>query len=382
MTQIFILGLVSFFVDISTEMVYPLLPIFVTGVLGASVAVLGIIEGLAESIASLLKVFSGYISDRVQKRKFLAIFGYGFSWAGKIFFALATSWQHVFTGRVLDRIGKGIRTAPRDALIADYSDKSKRGYAYGIHRTLDTLGAFAGVGIVLLIVSKTSFDFHNAQIYRNIFLLSIIPAITGWLILFAIKDKPVLSSSRQKISLSFRNLPGKLKLFLVFTFVFALGNSSNQFLLLKIQRDTGSLVTTLQAYLIFNLVYAALSIPCGKISDVIGQKTILVTGYFVYGIVYWLFAGHGNISFYFSALGLYGLYMALTEGVEKSLVSQLAPADMRASLLGLHATLVGIGLLPASIITGVLWQKFGSFVAFGFGGSLGIIASIGLMIIL
>jgi len=276
MIQVFILGLVSFFVDISTEMVYPLLPIFITGILGASVAVLGVIEGLAESTASILKVFSGYISDRVQKRKFLALFGYGFSWVGKIFFAIATSWQYVFTGRILDRIGKGIRTAPRDALIADYSDKSKRGYAYGIHRSFDTLGAFTGVGIVLLIVSKTSFDFHNVQIYRNIFLLSIIPAITGWLILFAIKDKPDVSSNRQKISLSFKNLPRKLKMFLVFTFVFALGNSSNQFLLLKIQKDTGSLFTTLEAYLIFNLVYAALSIPCGRISDLIGQKTVLL----------------------------------------------------------------------------------------------------------
>ncbi|MGB9642496.1 MAG: MFS transporter [Candidatus Ratteibacteria bacterium] len=382
MIQVFILGLVSFFVDISTEMVYPLLPIFVTGVLGASVAVLGVIEGLAESTASILKVFSGYISDRVQKRKFLAIFGYGFSWAGKIFFAIATSWQYVFTGRFFDRIGKGIRTAPRDALIADYSEHSKRGYAYGIHRTLDTLGAFTGVFIVLLIVSKTSFDFYNAQIYRNIFLLSIIPAITGWFILFAIKDKPGVSSNKQKISLSFRNLPRKLKMFLVFTFVFALGNSSNQFLLLKIQKDTGSLITTLEAYLIFNLVYAALSTPCGRISDLIGQKTVLVVGYLVYGIVYWLFAGTGGVSFYFLALGLYGFYMALTEGVEKSLVSQIAPSDIKASMLGLHATLVGIGLLPASIITGILWQKFGYSVAFGFGGSLGIIAAIGLMIIL
>jgi MFS family permease len=383
MIQIIILGFVSFFVDVSTEMVYPLIPVFLTSALGASTAVLGLIEGLAESVASLLKVFSGYISDKLQKRKFLAIFGYGFSWLGKIFFVIATTWQHVFTGRLLDRIGKGIRTAPRDALIADYSDKSKRGYAYGIHRAMDTLGAFTGVVIVLFFVSKSNFDFHNAVLFKKIFLLSVIPAVIGWLLLFTIKERHASSSNKKEIVFSWKKLPRRLKMFLVFTFIFALGNSSNQFLLLKIQKETNSLVIVLTAYLIFNLVYAVMSIPCGKISDIIGQKSVLIAGYIVYGIVYWLFtASTGSISYYIFSLGLYGFYMALTEGVEKSLVSQLAPTELRASMLGMHATLVGIGLLPASLIAGILWQKFGSAFTFGFGGSLGIIAAIGLLFIL
>ncbi len=382
MRQIFILGFVSFFVDVSTEMVYPLIPVFLTAVIGANVSVLGLIEGLAESLASLLKVFSGHFSDRIQKRKILAIFGYGFSWAGKIFFVLAGSWQHIFTGRMIDRIGKGIRTAPRDALIADYSDREKRGFAYGVHRAMDTLGAFTGVLAVIIILSKMGNHSSDAALYKRIFAISIIPAIIGWLLLFAVRDRQREDLKRQRIDLSFRKLPKKLKLFLIFTFIFSLGNSSNQFLLLKIQNDTGSLITVMLAYLVFNFIYAAMSIPCGKLSDIIGQKIVIITGYAVYGIVYWLFVLKGSILFYILSLGLYGFYMALTEGVEKSLVSQLAPAEVRASMLGLHATLCGIGLLPASIIAGLLWQTFGPAVTFGFGGSLGFIAAAGLMFIL
>ncbi|MCM8764353.1 MAG: MFS transporter [Candidatus Omnitrophica bacterium] len=382
MRQIFILGLVSFFVDISSEMVYPIIPIFLTTIIGANPAVLGLIEGMAESTASLLKVFSGYISDRIKKRKVLALFGYGFSWPGKLFFVFANSWQHVFAGRFIDRIGKGIRTAPRDALIADYSDREKRGLAYGIHRAMDTLGALTGVGVVTFIITKIVNRHYDAIFYRNIFLISMIPAAIGWLLLFAIKDRPATISKDQKFNISFKNIPKGLKMFLIFTFIFALGNSSNQFLLLKIQKETGSLVIVMLAYLFFNFVYAVMSIPCGKISDIVGQKVILIGGYFVYGIVYWLFALKEGTQFYIFCLGLYGFYMALTEGVEKSLVSQLAPDNIRASMLGLHSTLAGIGLLPASIIAGLLWQVFGPSVAFGLGGTLGIIAAAGLLFIL
>ncbi len=247
---------------------------------------------------------------------------------------------------------------------------------------MDTLGAFAGVALVLFIISRDSFNFSGAVHYKKIFAISIIPAVIGWLLLFTVKDKPAVSKKQTKMNLSFGSLPSKLKMYLVFTFLFALGNSSNQFILLKIQQETGSLVFMLVAYLIFNFVYATGSIPCGRISDIIGQKSVLITGYLVYGIVYWLLAKGGNTSFYLFVSGLYGFYMALTEGVEKSLVSQLAPKEIRGSLLGLHATLTGLGLLPASVITGFLWQTFGPQVAFGFGGTLGFIAAIGLFFIL
>ncbi|MCM8815621.1 MAG: MFS transporter [Candidatus Omnitrophica bacterium] len=382
MNQIFVLGLVSFFVDISSEMIYPVIPIFLTTIVGANVAILGLIEGIAESAASLLKVLSGYMSDKIGKRKILALFGYGFSWPCKLFFVFASSWQFVFAGRFLDRIGKGIRTAPRDALIADYSVREKRGMAYGIHRAMDTFGALTGVLVVIFIITKTTDHNYGAAFYRNIFLISMIPALIGWLLLFAVKDRPTTIPNVQRFNMSFKSLPKRLKLFLIFTFIFALGNSSNQFLLLRIQMETGSLLIMMLAYLIFNLVYAVMSIPFGKISDIVGPKIVLISGYLVYGIVYWLFALKGSTQFYIFCLGLYGLYNALTEGVEKSLVSQLAPDNIRASMLGLHSTLSGIGLLPASIITGFLWQTFSPLVAFGFGGTLGIIAATGLLFIL
>lgn len=378
MLQVIVLGIASFFTDISTEMVYPLLPIYLTTVLHAGVAVLGIIEGVAESIASLLKVFSGYISDRVGKRKSLAIFGYGMSWVGKICFYFAAGWQLIFTGRLVDRIGKGLRTAPRDALIADSTPGKKRGRAYGLHRAMDTLGAFVGVLAAIFLIKSRHVN------YRNIFLLSIVPAFIGWLILFRVKESLAKTKTGLPFKASFSGLPGKLKRFLFFSFIFSLGNSSNQFLLLKVQRDTGSIVKVLVAYLIFNLTYGVFSYPAGKISDFIGQKKVLIAGYLIYGIVYWVFAlpGHYGIFFFISVLGIYGFYMALTDGVEKSLVSQLSSEDIRGSVLGMHACLTGIGLLPASILAGFLWKVFGPSAAFGLGGTLGIIAAIGLSFIL
>lgn len=381
MIQVVILGLVSFLTDISTEMVYPLIPIYLINILHANIEILGFIEGIAESSASFLKVFSGFISDRINKRKILAITGYGFSWIGKIFFYFASSWPFFFIGRLIDRIGKGIRTSPRDALIADNTPKEKRGQAYGLHRALDSLGAFLGVLIVLLIVKAGSGKIN----YKNIFLFSLIPAVIGWLVLFRAKEKKALKpkeviTERKKIR--FSSLPKKLRYFLVFVFLFSLGNSSNQFLILRMDKQTHSLVFVLFAYLLFNLIYSALAYPFGRISDIIGQKKVLVLGYLLYGIVYWAFAIGGNYSFYLMAFSVYGIYMAVTDGVEKSLVSILAPEEIRAGSLGLYGTLVGIGILPASLIAGFLWKLIGPFATFAFGGIMGILASIGLMFVL
>jgi len=382
--QVIILGIVSFLVDVSSEMVYPLLPIFLTQILKANVAILGIVEGIAESIASLLKLGSGYLSDRIRKRKLLALIGYGLSWAGKFFFVFATGWHWVFSGRLFDRIGKGIRTSPRDALISDHTPREKRGQAYGLHRSLDTFGAFVGVLIASYFV-KTALDGTSAAIFRKIFIFSIMFGFTGWLVLFLVKEKKEIPDnvSKKPFVLLQLRLPRKLKLFLGFAFLFSLGNSSNQFLLLRIQEQTGSLSLVLLAYLMYNLSYGLLAWPCGRLSDIIGHKQILVAGYFIYGLVYWAFAfGAGSSSSYIWILALYGFYMALTEGVEKSLVSNLAPEDAKASALGLHAALVGIGLLPASLLAGFLWKFTGPSTTFAFGGTIGILASVGLLFIL
>ncbi len=379
MFNIIIVGITSLLTDISTEMVYPLLGIFLSTTLGAAPWIIGLIEGIAESIASLLKVFSGYLSDKFQKRKPLAIMGYGSSSFGKIFLFLATSWWWVLLARVIDRFGKGIRNAPRDALIADSSAKERRGRAFGLHRTMDTLGAAAGVLIAYYFLTA-----HAGPIdYRKLFLLSLIPAFLGLMALFFVKEKKVsINPAEKKLSFKWSALPLKLKLFLIVTLLFTLGNSSNQFLLLRAKNIGFTTTSVLLLYLVYNIVYALVSYPAGRLSDIIGRKKLLVWGYVFYGVVYLGFALTDNPIFMWGLFSLYGVYIGVTEGVEKALVTDIAPEHLRATMIGLHATLVGIGLFPASFLAGILWNQFGPAATFYFGGITGLLAAVGLMLVL
>ncbi len=377
MFNVIILGIASFLTDISTEMVYPLIPFFLTVKLSAGPAILGLIEGVAESSASILKVFSGYFSDKLGKRKPIAIIGYASSTFGKFFLYLANGWGMVFFSRLVDRIGKGIRTAPRDALIADSTPADKRGMSYGLHRAMDTLGAAVGVFFAYLLI-KT-----NMTNYSRIFLFSLVPALLAVVVLYFVKEQAQkLWRQRDKIRLDWKRLPRNLRLFLVVVFIFALGNSSNQFLMLRAKNIGYSIPTVLLLYLFYNIVYGILSFPIGKLSDKIGRKTILVIGYLIYGVVYLGFAVVGKSAHLWLLFGTYGFYSAFTEGIEKAFVSDIAPQELRGTLIGLHATLVGIGLLPASLIAGGLWQFFGASAPFYFGGILGVFASIGLFLVI
>jgi MFS family permease len=379
MFNVIIVGITSLLTDISSEMVYPLLAIFLNTALGASPAIIGLIEGIAESIASLLKVFSGYISDKLRQRKSLAIAGYGSSAVGKIFLYFALSWWWVLASRVIDRFGKGVRTAPRDALIADSSAKEKRGRSFGLHRMMDSMGAVIGVLIAYYLITR-----HAGNIdYRQIFLISIIPAFLGVLVLFLVREpKSTLAQTTKKLSFTWSKLPLKLKLFLLVTLLFTLGNSSNQFLLLRAKNVGFDIGTVLLLYLVYNVVYALVSYPAGRLSDKIGRKTLLVWGYVFYGLVYLGFAVTHQPFYMWWLFGLYGVYIGITDGVEKALVTDIAPEELRATMIGLHATLVGIGLFPASFIAGLLWSHFGPAAAFYFGGVTGILAAIGLMLVL
>lgn len=392
MLNIIFLGLCSLFTDIATEMVYPLIPLYLTLRLGATPAIVGLIEGIAESLASLLKVLSGYLSDRIRQRKPLAIFGYSVSVLGRVVLYLSNTWLMVFSARIIDRFGKGVRTAPRDALIADSIKESKRGESYGLHRAMDTLGAAIGVFLAFLFIRQ------NPNNYSQIFLLSIIVAIVGIAFLFFTRERIQRDSSgsaearprldaksearNTKLIQSWRLLPKKLKIFLLFVFLFALGNSSNQFLILRAKNLGFSVPMVLLLYLFYNLVYGFFSYPSGRLSDKISQKPLLVSGYLIYGLVYLGFAFVPNPVYLWLLFGIYGLYSAFTEGIEKALVSNLAPDNLRGTSIGLHATLVGIGLLPASLFAGLLWNLFGPSAPFYFGGLLGIIAGIGLFLIL
>ncbi len=376
MFNIIILGLTSLLTDISSEMVYPILPLFLSLKLGASPAIIGLIEGIAESIASLLKVFSGYVSDRLGKRKSLAIIGYASSTVGKVVLYLSRAWGHVFGARIIDRLGKGIRTAPRDALIADSAQAGKRGRAYGLHRALDTLGA--AIGVLLAYFFFTSFKGN----YTPVFLYSLIPAFLGIVLLFVVRERKKIVATTSTIKLNVRGLPFRLKAFLVVVFIFALGNSSNQFLLLRASKLGVNPATVILLYLVYNLTYLVFAYPAGRLSDRIGRKTLLVAGYVFYGLVYFGFAFVKNPSYLWALFGVYGIYIGLTEGVEKALVADIAPEHLRATMIGLHATLVGIGLFPASLLAGVLWSAFGAQAPFLFGGGLGLLAAVGLALLI
>jgi MFS family permease len=377
MFNIILLGITSLLTDISSEMVYPILPVYLISQLGASPAVLGVIEGIAESLASLLKVFSGYLSDKMKSRKPMTILGYAGSIAGKVFLYISSSWGYVLLGRIIDRLGKGVRTAPRDALIADSSQEGKRGQAFGLHRTMDTLGAITGVLLAYFLI--TGFKGNM----KAIFLFSLVPAVPGVIVLFFIREKKApKEASPNKLQFKWHCLDKRLKLFLIFTFIFTLGNSSNQFLLLRAQNLGNPLPKVILFYLVYNIVYALVSYPAARLSDKIGRKKLLVMGYFFYGLVYLGFAVNNRPDMFWLLFGIYGLYIGFTEGVEKALVADISPANLRATTIGLHATLVGIGLLPASLLAGFLWKSLGPQAPFYFGGFMGLIASFGLWFIL
>lgn len=382
MFNVIVLGIASLLTDISTEMVYPLIPLYLTAI-GASPAIIGLIEGVAESIASLLRVFSGYWSDKLQQRKPLTIAGYSLSAVGKFILFLASTWPLVLVSRIADRFGKGVRTAPRDALIADSTEFSQRGQAFGLHRTFDAAGASLGVIVAYLYLIS-----YRAE-YRDIFLLSVIPGILGVVILFFAREtisKRAGSEGKTSkpkepwwtnLGSRWQAMDRRLKLFLIIIFIFALGNSSNQFLLLRGQNLGYGASTVLLMYLLYNVVKSLGSWPAGRLSDRIGRKTLLVFGYVAYGVVYLGFA-FASAPALWGLFATYGIYIAFTEGVEKAFVSDIAPPDQRATLIGLHATFTGVGLLPASLIAGFFWDTFGPQATFYFGGGMGLVAALAL----
>lgn len=391
MFNIILLGIASLLTDVSSEMIYPLIPFFLVMRLGASPVLLGFIEGIAESLSSLLKIFSGYWSDKLRKRKLLTILGYAFSLLGKFFLYLSSSWGLVFTSRVLDRFGKGVRTAPRDALIADSSRENRRGRAFGLHRTMDTLGACFGIFLSYLFFSGGGGN------YKAVFFIALIPAALGVAVLFWVEEqsKPKLafsdnlfSSARYKTEPKillrefipqFKKLDKKLKAFLIIAFIFSLANSSNQFLLLRANTLGFNIKLIILLYLVYNISYAVFSYPAGVISDKIGRKILLISGYIFYALVYFGFAFLNSQEFAWALFAVYGIYSGLTDGIEKAFVSDLSPVHLRATFIGMHATLVGIGLFPASLIAGFLWHWFGAPAPFIFGGVMSLGAAVALI---
>jgi len=396
--NVWLLGGTSFFTDFSSDMTYSLRGILVTAVLGGPAWAVGLIEGVAESLASILKLFSGALSDWLGRRKEPTIFGYSSSVVGKFLVYLAgviTSWPFVFLGQVVDRFGKGVRTAPRDALIGDGIRQEYRGRAFGIQRTLDHAGALAGA-IACYLILKFVFGRlpdPDQHIYK-VFLYAIIPGIIGVVLLFFVKEirKPEKAKAptepwageakRPSLYWRWMSLDRRLRVFLVIVFLFSLANFSNQFMLLKLKLDLGySTPVVVLHYALFNALAALLAYPAGRISDVLGRKGVVATAYLFYGVVYVGLAVAGPGVWTWVLFAAYGLFLAMTEGVEKALVSDLAPAHARATALGLYAMLVGAGILPASLIAGALYMVDPA-VPFVVAGVLSVVAGAALWLLL
>ena len=374
MLNIILIGLVSFFADFSTEMVYPMIPLYLTSVLGATPALVGVIEGIAESLASILKVFSGYITDKYRKKKPIAFFGYSTVLIYKFALLLSHSWVGILFARVIDRFGKGVRTAPRDVLVSESSDPKTLGRSFGIHKALDMGGSAAGILAAFFIMKAWS----GATVYKNLFLISMIPAVLALVMFFFIKETSKSRESKVPLNVfkGLKTLNPNLKLYLIVVFLFNLGNSSNSFLLLRAGNLGFDAASVVLLYFLYNLVSSILSIPAGKLSDRVGRKGVLVAGYLVYAIVYALFAWAPAKGAVIAAFALYGLYTAMITGVERAFVAEIAPKELKGTMLGLHSTIVGVALLPASLIAGALWNAFGPAVTFSMGSSFALVAAL------
>jgi MFS family permease len=365
--NVWIVTITSFLTDVSSEMVLQLLPLFLANVLGVRTNIIGLIEGIAETTASLLKVFSGWLSDKLRRRKALTVLGYSLSSFSKPFLYFATSWLGVLAVRFSDRVGKGIRTAPRDALIADSVDEHHRGLAFGLHRAGDTLGAFVGLGIALLIVLSTESGAMQLadETFRSIVLVSIIPAFLAVFVLaLGARETPIKGEAHAP-RLSLSEMTPAFRHFLLIVALFTLGNSSDAFLILRAQERGLNVVGVLGMLMTFNLIYALIAGPAGVLSDRIGRRQLIVAGWIVYGLIYLGFALAISTWQVWLLYGLYGIYYGIFEGTAKAFVADLIPPEKRGTAYGIYNAAIGLLALPASVLAGILWQGIGGWTGFG-----------------
>jgi len=374
---VWLLGWVSFFTDLASEAIYPLLPLFLTRVLGAGAMSLGVIEGAAEAANSALKIASGRLSDRWNARKPLVLGGYALSSAVRPLISVATSWGHVLALRFTDRLGKGIRGAPRDALLAHISAPEQRGRVFGVQRAMDHAGAVAGP------LLASAFLYFRPEDYRTLFALTIVPGIVVVALLTTLKeerprergaapDRPVRAAEP---ALSWRGLPRPLWGVLGIIFVFTLGNASDAFLLLRLSDAGVPAVWIPILWSLLHVVKSASSVLGGAWSDRVGRRWLIVSGWFLYAVVYASFAAFDSPRVMIATFIVYGLYFGLTEGTERALVADLAPAALRGTAFGLYNAMLGAGALVASLLFGLVWTTVSPDAAFYLGGALALAAS-------
>jgi len=373
--NIILLGIVSLLTDLSSEMMMPILPMFII-TLGGTAFVVGLIGGLGDSIASILKVFSGYWSDRYGRRKPFVFSGYAVSSVAKLFLAFSTLWQHVLILRSVERMGKGVREAPRDAIIADSALTEVRGTAFGIHRAMDTTGAIGGSLLAFLLFWYLGLEFKT---------ILLTCAIIAFLALIPFHRVREVKREPQKTSLgiSFKALPRELKLFVLVATIFALGEFTYMFFILRAQdfftevvSERAAVAIPILLYVLYNTVYTLFSIPAGMLSDRIGRRKVLLLGYSLFGLTCLGFAFLHSLAFFITLFALYGLVYALVEGTQRAFVADLTSEEIRGTALGTLHTSVGLAALPASLIAGALWQHIDPQATFIYGCALGLIAAV------
>lgn len=371
--NVIILGLVSLFQDLSSEMLYPVVPMFLATVLGAPMTVIGLIEGFAEFTAAILKAVFGRLSDRFQRRRTFISAGYGLSAMSRPLLLLANSWGFVLASRLLDRLGKGVRTSPRDALLAASAPAEQRGKVFGLHRAMDTIGAVIGPLLAIWLLAITGDD------YRFVFLIAVIPTVLAFLLTFLVKEVKTKIAANQLTdywSLVTTHMSPAFWKFMAINLIFYIGNSSDVFLILR-AKDLGlSPQLAILAYVVYNSAYALLATPAGMLSDRLGRRRVMQVGFLLFAGVYAGFALIQSTFLIWPLFALYGFYAAMTEGVSKAAIADLVAPEHRGSAIGFFYLLTGLAALIASSFAGWLWNAFGAAVALGFSATLATFAAL------
>jgi MFS family permease len=369
----FLLALASFFADISTEMQYPVLPTFLTQTLRADGTIVGLVDGIAQALQNIVQGFTGALSDRLRRRKPIALCGYLVAAIAKPLTGLASSWPQAFGARCLDRLGAGSRSAPRDALIASSTDEKNRGRAFGLEGVGDNAGAFLGPLVTVLLLYMLHIGI------RWVFYLTVIPGLMAFLMVLLVRERPTCVAAKAKLDVSLRQFPRGYWTYLVVTAVFALGNSSNAFLLLRTRDSGASLETTILVYAAFNLVAALISYPAGSLSDRFGRRNVLFACFGIFVLSYLGFAITSTFVVISAMFVLYGLYQGIFRAVGKAFASDFVPEPLRASGIGWYSTTVGLLQLVASLVAGILWDRIGHPAVFYYGAVFALLGMVALI---